>query len=82
MNATKETPPIFHELDVVALKREVPGMSLPAGARGTIHLMRRGNPPLYLVEFSPTSDDDDGLHDVSESDLRLVQATENPRPWD
>jgi hypothetical protein len=63
---------MFKEHEYVALKNTVPGMPLPAGSKGTIVIVHPVNPPAYLVEFTPISDDDDGLYDVEESDLIRV----------
>jgi hypothetical protein len=60
---------MFKEHEDVALKNAVPGIPLPAGSEGTIVIVHPVNPPAYLVEFAPISDDDDGLHDIEESDL-------------
>lgn len=62
---------MFKEHELVTLKRRVPGIPLPAGSRGTIVIVHPVNPPAYLVEFGPISDDDDGLYDIEEADLVL-----------
>ncbi len=63
---------MFKEHEYVALKNTVSGIPLPAGSKGTILLVHPVDPPAYLVEFTPISDDDDGLYDVVASDLIRV----------
>jgi hypothetical protein len=65
---------MFKEHDAVALRRVVAGVPLPAGSRGTVVVVHPVHPPAYLVEFNQ-ADEDDGLHDIDETDLVAV-ATE------
>jgi hypothetical protein len=64
---------MFKEYDVVALKREVPGIPIPASTHGTVLLVLPSTPTHYEVEFS----EDKGnffpdTYSVSEDDLTLI----------
>ncbi|WP_409998939.1 DUF4926 domain-containing protein [Bradyrhizobium sp. SZCCHNRI2007] len=61
----------FREYDVVCLRRSVPTISLPIGARGTIVIDHRSEPPAYLVEFFADGEHV-GLYDVVPNDIELV----------
>ena len=63
---------MFVEHEYVALKNAVSEIPLPPGSKGTILIVHPVDPPVYLVEFHPVSDDGDGLYDVRESDLVRV----------
>jgi hypothetical protein len=63
---------MFVEHECVALKNAVSGIPLLPGSKGTILIVHPVDPPVYLVEFPPVSDDDDGLYDIRESDLVSV----------
>lgn len=63
---------MLKEHEDVILKNAVAGIPLPVGSRGTIVIVHPVDPPVYLVEFDPLSDDDDGLYDIKESDLIRV----------
>jgi|HubBroStandDraft_5_1064220.scaffolds.fasta_scaffold171471_2 hypothetical protein len=61
------------EYDVVALKREVPGLPVPASSEGTVLLVLPSTPMHYEVEFA----DGKGnffpeTYTVSEDDLILI----------
>lgn len=64
---------MFKEHDVVALKREVPGIPLAASTNGTVMMVYSDNPVRYEVEFSDSKGNfHPGTYTVSEDDLTLI----------
>jgi hypothetical protein len=63
----------FKEYDVVALKREVPGIPLPVSTSGTVLMIYPDSPMHYEVEFSDGEGNFyPGTYTVSEDDLTLI----------
>ena len=64
---------MFKELDVVALKREVPGIPLPVSTSGTVLMIYPDSPTYYEVEFSGGNGEVcPGTYIISEDDLTLI----------
>jgi hypothetical protein len=63
---------MLKELDVVRLKRTVPGIPVPEGTRGTLVWVAHSDPPGGLVEFMDENGKTFGVYPVEESDLELA----------
>jgi hypothetical protein len=66
---------MFKEYDVVVLKREVPGMRVPASTSGTIVHVHDTNPPgAYEVEFFDKAGNSIWVNTVTGDNLELKVA--------
>ena len=65
---------MFHEFDVVKLKKAIPSKKLEAGTHGTILLiyMRANSPNNYEVEFVDSQGNTLSIATVEEEDIELL----------
>ena len=75
LGAEKDRCPLIDELDLVALKRDLPDARLAAGDVGTVVLVHPQNAG-YEVEFATLSGDTVAVVTLDASDVRPVEARE------